>query len=65
MPDFLRNSHDDAAPSAVLVMADVRVVPLVPTVCPHVLFDDSHFALPSLNPGVRETQLDTAPLSIH
>jgi hypothetical protein len=36
MPDFLRNYQDDAAPFAVLVMADVRVVLLVPIVCPHV-----------------------------
>ena len=36
MPDFLRNSQDDETPSAVLVMADVRVIPLVPTACPHV-----------------------------
>ena len=36
MPDFLRNPHDDASPSAVLVTADVRVVLLVPIVCSHV-----------------------------
>lgn len=30
MPDFLRNSHNDTSPSAVLVMADVRVILFVP-----------------------------------
>lgn len=69
MVDFLceelqHERFQDARPAAMLVAADVGFYPRSPSRLTH-SFDDSYFALPSLNPGARTIRHDASLFSIH